>query len=157
MRSSLPLLLLASAATLAAPAAGPPAFIELTPDAVVWHEVPNGHGLRTATLVGDPTKPGLYVIRIRFPPHVMSTPHFHPHARYVTVLEGTWYAGTGELFAPDKAVPLPAGSFMFHPARAAHWDGARGAEPAIVQIVGEGPADSIPVAAGSEGVVELAH
>lgn len=139
------------------PTAIGPGFVERTPASIAWHEIPNSHGLRMATLVGDPSRPGFYVIRIRFPPYVMSAPHFHPNARYVTVLEGTWYAGTGETFAPEKAVPLPAGSFMLHPPRAAHWDGARGAEPVVVQIVGEGPAESIPVVAGADGMIELPH
>jgi quercetin dioxygenase-like cupin family protein len=132
-------------------------FLRITPAAVEWHEVPGAHGLRTATLVGDPAKPGLYVIRIRFPPHVMSAPHFHPNARYVTVLEGTWFAGTGDVFDATRAVPLPPGSFMYHPAHAAHWDGARGDEPVVVQITGEGPADSISVDPSRDGMIELAH
>ena len=34
-------------------------------------------------------------------------------------------AGTGEDFDPAKAVPLKAGSYMMHPARAIHGDGAK--------------------------------
>jgi Cupin len=65
----------------------------------------------------------MYVVRVRFPPHGMDAPHWHPKARYVTVLDGTWYAGTGDTFDVTKAVPLKAGSFMLHPAKAVHWDG----------------------------------
>jgi hypothetical protein len=46
----------------------------------------------------------------------MDRPHWHPNARYVTVLQGTWYAGTGDDFDVKHAVPMPAGSFMVHPA-----------------------------------------
>jgi hypothetical protein len=63
----------------------------------------------------------------------------------VTVLEGTWYAGTGNTFDVAKAVPLKAGSLMLHPAKAVHWDGSAGNEPVIVQIVGEGPAQTVQV------------
>ena len=69
----------------------------------------------------------------------MDRPHWHPKNRYVTVLQGTWYAGTGSTFDVATATPLPAGSFMLHPARAAHWDGSATSEPVIVQITGEGP------------------
>jgi len=36
----------------------------------------------------------------------------------VTVIKGTWYAGTGDTFDVNKAVPLRAGSYMYHPAKA---------------------------------------
>jgi quercetin dioxygenase-like cupin family protein len=98
-----------------------------------------------ATLLGDPDKPGLYVVRAKFPPHVMDRPHWHPNARYVTVLQGTWYTGTGDRFDLARAVPLKAGSVMMHPAKAAHWDGSAGNETVIVQIMGEGPATTTPV------------
>jgi hypothetical protein len=44
-----------------------------------------------------------------------------------------------------RAVPLKAGSFMLHPAKAVHWDGSAGSKPVIVQIIGEGPAQTVPV------------
>jgi hypothetical protein len=125
--------------------AAAPHFVVVKPQDVHWKDVPGGHGAQVATLVGDPEKPGFYVIRVKFPPHWMDSPHWHPHARYVTVLEGTWYAGTGTEFDPGKAVPLPPGSLMVHPARAPHWDGAPGDESVIVQIVGEGPTDGAQV------------
>jgi hypothetical protein len=60
-------------------------------------DIPDSHGAQEAVLLGDPEKPGMYVVRVKFPPHVMDSPHWHPNARYVTVLEGTWYAGTGTI------------------------------------------------------------
>jgi quercetin dioxygenase-like cupin family protein len=123
----------------------PADFIRFTPAQVQWRDVPDSYGVQQAVLLGDPAKPGMYVVRAKFPPHVMDAPHWHPNARYVTVLEGTWYAGTGSTFDPAKAVPLKAGSFMLHPAKAVHWDGSAGNEPVVVQIIGEGPAQTIQV------------
>jgi hypothetical protein len=40
----------------------------------------------------------------------MDSPHWHPHDRYVTVLQGTWYTGTGDTFDAARAVPLKPGS-----------------------------------------------
>ena len=40
---------------------------------------------------------------------------------------------------PETAQEIPAGGYMFHPAGAAHWDGARGTTDAVVQIIGNGP------------------
>jgi hypothetical protein len=61
------------------------------------------------------------------------------------VISGTWYAGIGEKFEPDKTDPLPARSLIINPAGAAHYDGAK-TEEVIVQISGMGPVktDFIP-------------
>lgn len=131
--------------TVASALSGEPdsGFVRLTPEQVVWQDIPNGHGAQVATLAGDPSGHGIYVQRVRFPPHVMDRPHWHPNDRYVTVLKGTWYAGTGGSFDPAKAVPMKPGSYMLHPARALHWDGSNSAEEVIVQIIGLGPADTV--------------
>jgi len=123
-----------------------PPFVRITPADVHWQDLPDGHGVQMAILHGDPTKAGgTYVIRVKFPPHLMDSPHWHPHDRYVTVLQGMWYTGTGDTFDLARAVPLKPGSFMFHPAKATHWDGSAGDEPVIVQISGEGPGTSTQV------------
>jgi quercetin dioxygenase-like cupin family protein len=117
--------------------------VRVTPDQVNWKS-PFGVGAATAVIHGDPSKPGIYVIRVKFPPHTFSRPHTHSDDRHVVVLQGTWYTGTGETFDPDKAVPLKPGSYMMHPARAVHWDGAKD-EEVILQIIGFGPSDTVPI------------
>jgi hypothetical protein len=134
-----------------------PNFIRITPAEVHWQDIPDGYGAQQATLVGNPDKPGMYVVRVKFPPHVMDRPHWHPNARFVTVLEGTWYAGTGDTFDVAHAVPLPPGSFMLHPAKAVHWDGSGGNETVIVQIVGEGPGESTLVDPTKPFWIEVPH
>src|SRR2546429_9905076 len=81
-------------------AAAPPGdsgFLRITPDEVHWRDVPRGHGGPKATLQGDPHKPGLYVIRAKFPPPGMERPPLHPKAPHVTGLQGKWDAGTGHV------------------------------------------------------------
>jgi hypothetical protein len=134
-----------------------PDFVRITPADVHWKDIPDGHGAQQATLLGDPTKPGIYVVRAKFPPHVMDRPHWHPDARYVTVLEGTWYTGTGDTFDPAQAIPLKPGSIMMHPAKAAHWDGSAGAETVIVQIIGIGPSATTPVDPTKPFWIEVPH
>jgi quercetin dioxygenase-like cupin family protein len=124
-------------------AAGGADFVRLTPDQIQWRDLPDGHGAQLATIAGDPSGNGLYVQRVRFPPHVMDQPHRHPHDRHVTVISGTWFTGTGSTFDSGKAVPLRAGSYMLHPAGAWHWDGSNSDEEVIVQVVGIGPADTV--------------
>ena len=142
----------ASAANPAADAAG---FIRVTPAQVRWVEAPGGHGAKFATVLGDPGKPGLYVIRGQFPPHWMDAPHWHSQDRYVTVLQGTWYTGTGPVFDASKAVPLGPGALMKHPARGVHWDGSAGDETVIVQIVGQGPVETTQVDPKAPGWIDV--
>ncbi len=122
-----------------------PGFVKMRPDEVPWRTDPSTPGVQTAVLAGDPAGSGFYVMRVRFPPHVMDRPHWHPHDHYVTVLEGTWCAGKGDRFDPTAATRLGPGSYMLHPARAAHWDGSCNDRAVIVQIVGMGPADTTPL------------
>lgn len=121
----------------------PAAFETVAPDDLAWTAIPGGFGAAYAVVRGDPSKPGTYVIRVRFPAGVMDLPHSHTGDRHVTVLEGTWHAGTGPEFDPDAAEALVAGSYMFHPAGGVHWDGAAGEEDAVVQIIGTGPVETL--------------
>jgi quercetin dioxygenase-like cupin family protein len=113
-------------------------FVRIAPEEVQWSEMPGGPGAQMAVVEGDPSKPGIYVVRIKFPPGVMTRNHFHPEDRHAVVLQGTWYTGTGDAFDPSKTVPLKPGSYMKHPAGAHHFDGAKD-EEVIVQVVGYGP------------------
>jgi quercetin dioxygenase-like cupin family protein len=117
------------------------AFVRVTPEEVKWTTDADGSGMQRAVIEGDPAKPGLYVIRVKFPPGVMSRNHYHREDRYAVVLQGVWYTGTGDEFSPDKTIPLKPGSFMKHPAGAHHFDGAKD-EEVIVQIVGYGPSET---------------
>ncbi|HZO21756.1 MAG TPA: cupin domain-containing protein [Steroidobacteraceae bacterium] len=118
-------------------------FVRLAPEQVRWQTVAEGFGAQIATIAGDPARAGLYVQRVRFPPHVMTRPHWHATDRYVTVLKGTWFAGEGPTFDPRHAQPMKPGSYMFHPARALHWDGSNSDEEVIVQVFGMGPLESV--------------
>src|SRR5258708_4677114 len=93
---------------------------------------------RSVTVLGDPSKAGMYITRNHFAPGAMSRPHFHDQDRYVTVIKGTWWTGEGDKFEPEKAVPIRTAGFMVHPAGYHHYDGAKD-EEVIVQIMGMGP------------------
>ena len=76
-------------------------------------------------------------------PGNMSHPHFHPNDRFIAVLKGTWWVGTGTKFNPDSTVPMPAGAFVTHFGKQVHYDGAKEGETVLL-IVGEGPATITP-------------
>ncbi|WBK01922.1 cupin domain-containing protein [Methylocystis parvus] len=120
-------------------------FIRLLPEQAPFKS-PLGAGPSQAVIYGDPSKPGIYVVRNRFPPGAHSNPHFHSQDRHATVIKGVWYTGVGEKIDFDSAIPLKEGSYMLHPANAVHWDGA-GAEEVVVQIIGVGPVTTTPAGA----------
>jgi quercetin dioxygenase-like cupin family protein len=122
----------------------PTAVTYQLPDQIKWTGNPDV--AQTAVLHGDPSKPGLYVILIKWFPHHFSHPHFHPNDRYITVLSGTWWVGTGTKYDPDATVPMPAGSYVVDLAKQVHYDGAKDV-PAVLEIVGEGPATMTPAEA----------
>jgi len=119
----------------------PAAIAIQLPNQIKW--VDKGPGQQVAVLVGDPDKPGLYVLLNKWSPHHMSHPHYHQYDRYITVLSGTWWVGTGPKYDPDSTVAIPAGSYVRHFAKQIHWDGAKDVE-CILEIVGQGPATSVP-------------
>ena len=94
-------------------------------------------GLEQTTLIGDPSKPGPYTIRLKFPAGFKVAPHTHPDSREVTVLSGTWYTGYGEKAEATGLKELPAESFYTEPANIAHYVEIR--EPTMIQVSGTGP------------------
>jgi hypothetical protein len=119
----------------------PAAIAYKLPEQIQWIDDPNGS--KRAVLTGDPSKPGLYVVLVKWTSHHMSRPHWHPNDRFITVVSGTWWVGTGTKFDPENTVALPAGTFVMHFGKQIHYDGAKEGE-AMLEIVGEGPATAIP-------------
>jgi quercetin dioxygenase-like cupin family protein len=133
------------AQTITPDAAG---FIAATPESLL-----PAAGGRSTAILGDPGKPGLYVVRITFRPGQGSRPHFHDQARYITVIKGTWYVALGpgaDVYKPDQMTPMKAGSFIYQPPNGHHYDMAKD-EEVTVQIMGMGPVKStqIPQAAST--------
>ena len=51
--------------------------------------------IRTTVLFGDPTKPGLYSLRLTVPPNTRIQAHTHRDERTAVVVAGTWFFGYG--------------------------------------------------------------
>jgi quercetin dioxygenase-like cupin family protein len=113
-------------------------------DDLKWQDAAGMPGIKYAVVAGNPREAGLYVVRVKFSPGSMSRPHWHPDTRYVTVMKGTWWAGEGETFDPEKTTRIAAGGFAVHTAGKVHYDGAKD-EEVIVQISGIGPSATNPV------------
>ena len=117
-----------------------PGHIPFTPpDKVAWTGSPTGQ--QQVTLFGDPSKPGMYGVLIKWNPGAFSKPHFHDQERYIYVVSGTWWVNSGASFEPDATVPVPAGGFVRRVAHTPHYDGVRkgGKEPAVIGIFGQAP------------------
>jgi quercetin dioxygenase-like cupin family protein len=117
----------------------PKAIAIKLPDTIKWRDPTGAAPVNQAILHGDPTKPGLYVVMNRFKPGAFSRPHFHPNDRFITVIKGTWYVGTGNKWDKDATIAVKEGGFVTHFGKEVHYDGAKEEETWLI-IVGEGPA-----------------
>jgi uncharacterized RmlC-like cupin family protein len=94
-------------------------------------------GMEQVNLVGNPSEPGPYTLRLKFPAGYKLAPHMHPDSREVTILSGTWFTGYGAKFDATALKALPAGSFYTEPANVPHFVEVR--EPVTIQVSGTGP------------------
>ena len=105
-------------------------FRVIRPEDVTWRPFPAfPSGARLAVLVGDPTGPGPYVIRVQLSAGTRMMPHRHAEDRIYTVLAGVFYIGLGDTFdearltahAPGTVLVLPGGEAHFHWARSGEY------------------------------------
>jgi quercetin dioxygenase-like cupin family protein len=109
------------------------------PDQIEWKAPPMVGGASTAILYGDPTKPGVYVTRTKFPASLKVMPHTHPDEwRTVVVLAGTLHFGLGDTWDEGKLKAYPTGTFFSEPKDTPHFVWAKDGE-VIVQVTGMGP------------------
>src|SRR5260370_42397704 len=83
----------------------PAALAYKLPNQIEWQDTP--FGPKMAVMRGDPDKPGPYIVLIKWGPHQMSRPHFHPMYRFIKVLSGTWRASTGRKFDTQTHATTP--------------------------------------------------
>ncbi len=105
-------------------------FRVIHPEDILWKPFPAfPPAARLAVLVGDPTKPGPYLIRVKLPAGTKMLPHRHPEDRIYTVISGVFYIGLGDQFdesklsanAPGSVIVLPGGQPHFHWAKSGEY------------------------------------
>jgi quercetin dioxygenase-like cupin family protein len=94
-------------------------------------------GVKMALLEGNPTQPGMFTMRLKFPDGSAVGPHWHTQTEHVTVIAGVLHLGMGEKFDRSAARTLVAGSFGYWPAGTRHFAWAEG--ETILQLHGQGP------------------
>ena len=123
------------------PAAHPPAHSAPMVNAsdLKWGAAPPAFnaGAQMAVIDGDPTKPGPFVIRAKFPAGFKVMPHWHPTDENVTVISGTLVAGMGQKWDDAAMKTFTAGGFARMPKETPHYVQAK--EETIVQVHGTGP------------------
>jgi hypothetical protein len=127
----------------------PATVVYKTPDQFKWRDPTNAAPNNQTILHGDPTKAGgIYVYINKFKPGRFGTPHYHPKDRFITVIEGAGWRGTGNIVDPAHARRLPKGSFSIDHALKVHWDGTK-EESGAYLISGDAPATNIEVPPGT--------
>lgn len=112
-----------------------------TPDSVEWKDEPIlPKGAKSALLVGNPTKAGVFIVWLKFPANYPIPPHTHPFAEVVTVLSGKLGNGMGEKFDMQKGEVLNAGSSFVLPTGHTHYVWTTD-EETIVELIATGPWD----------------
>jgi len=100
------------------------------PDQIEWKGRP-GSANQSATLFGDPSKPGFVVQLLKRGPNDWAQPHTHPNDR-------TMLIGTGSKFDKENTVALGPGSIVKDFANQTHFDGS-GPDGLTLEIVTMGP------------------
>jgi quercetin dioxygenase-like cupin family protein len=93
---------------------------------------------RLAIVVGHPSEPGPYVVRVKVPAGVRFMPHKHPEDRVYTVISGVFYIGLGDQFDRDKLEAYPPGAVIILPGNTSHFHWAKSGEY-ITQVTAIGP------------------
>lgn len=94
--------------------------------------------VRLAVLVGNPTEPGPYVVRVRLPAGMKFMPHMHKEDRIYTIISGVFYIGRGEKFDPEALQAYAPGSVIVLPHNTHHFHWAKSGEY-VAQVSGYGP------------------
>jgi len=106
---------------------------------IKWGPAPDfiPKGAQIAVLSGDPSKEGLYVVRLKLPAGYKIAAHNHPTAEMVTVISGNFHLGMGDKLNENKGMRLTAGGYAEAPVKMNHY--AWASSPTVVQIHGQGP------------------
>jgi quercetin dioxygenase-like cupin family protein len=110
--------------------------VAMTPDQLKWFVPPEyKDGRQRARLLGDSSRGGAWVDRVKIPAGARVPAHTHPEDELVTVIEGTWYLGEGNRFDAGRLKGFAAGSFIVIPAGVAHFVATKD-DPVIIQLSG---------------------
>jgi quercetin dioxygenase-like cupin family protein len=94
-------------------------------------------GAEISTLAGDMAKPGLFIVRIKFPANYKIPPHWHSADEHITVISGAVTMGMGEKENDRGLKTIEAGGHAMMPAKRPHF--LRTTAEAVVERTATGP------------------
>lgn len=94
-------------------------------------------GAELAVVRGDPTKEGMYVVRLKVPAGYKIPAHTHPNDENVTVLSGSFNIGTGDKLDEKKGEQIKVGGYSYVAKGMTHY--AWFTEDTVLQLHGMGP------------------
>ncbi len=112
----------------------PGSVITLPPE-IHWSGKPGSN--QSATILGNPSKPGPFVTITNWVSGNISKPHYHLKSRTFIVLKGHWDFGSGPRYDEAAMKSLPEGTVVTVPAGGILYDGCKQA-PCMTEIVGDG-------------------
>lgn len=108
------------------------------PGSFEWRDGPPAlpDGAEMAVLEGDPTKGGLFTMRLRLPNGYRIPPHYHGADEHVTVIAGTLLVGIGDTLTESATTAIPVGGFAMMKRKTHHYVIARGATTLQLHAMG---------------------
>ncbi|WP_457094773.1 cupin domain-containing protein [Microvirga sp. P5_D2] len=111
----------------------------VNPGDITWKDGPPSlpKGSQMSVLYGDPTKDGIFVMRLKFPANYKIPPHTHSVDEIVTVVSGEFNLGMGPKFDAGKMKAIKAGGVIAMPPNMQHF--AQVGQETVVQLSTRGP------------------
>jgi quercetin dioxygenase-like cupin family protein len=114
-------------------------FRSVLPEDLDWQPFPAfPPSARLAVVVGHPSEPGPYVVRVKLPSGVRLMPHRHNEDRVYTVMSGIFYIGLGDEFDETKLMAYPPGAVVVLPSETSHFHWAKSGDY-VTQVTAIGP------------------
>ena len=118
---------------------GQDVFKTVLSEDIDWKPFPSfPPAVRLAVVVGQPSEPGPYTIRVKAPHGSKLMPHKHPEDRVYTVISGVFYIGLGDEFDASKLEAYPPGAVVVLPGNTSHFHWAKSGEY-VTQVTAVGP------------------
>lgn len=117
----------------------PHQHVMANPGDITWKDAPPSlpKGAQMALLYGDPSKDGIFVMRLKFPANYKIPAHTHPTDEVVTIISGEFSIGMGATFDPAKTKALTAGGVIAMPPGTQHY--VQIDKETVVQLSTRGP------------------
>ncbi|WP_329189619.1 cupin domain-containing protein [Actinacidiphila glaucinigra] len=118
---------------------GQAVFRSILPQDLDWEPFPAfPPAARLAVVVGNPSEPAPYVVRVKLPSGERLMPHRHTEDRVYLVVSGVFYIGLGDTFDEERLRAYPPGAVIVLPGGTSHFHWAKSGQY-VTQVTAIGP------------------